>query len=238
MKYKKIASAIIQHIEKNNLTQGDKLASIENLMEEYKVGKNTIIKAFELLESSGIVYQVRGSGIFVRGHKRKGYINLLELQGFNSMLREFELTSNALEVKVEYPNEEVMENLNIDSDEEVYYIKRQRYIEGQIFCVEESYYKKSVVPYLNEQIVNNSIFQYITKDLNLQIGFVDHFMRIIKLTQADAELLSLNKGDPGVLIETIYHLANGEAFDYSKIVYHYEEAQFFVQGNSHYSLLD
>jgi len=63
-------------------------------------------------------------------------------------------------------------------------------------------------------------------------------MRIIKLNQMDAALLSLNKGDPGMLVETIYHLTNGEAFDYSKIIYHYEEAQFFVQGNSHYSLLD
>lgn len=237
MKYEKIASEILKYIENNQLIQGDKLSSIEELVDHYEVSKNTILKALDLLDSSGIIYQVRGSGIFVRGHKRKGYINLLELQGFNSMLREFELTSHVLEVKVIKPTEEVMENLNIHEGEDVYFIKRQRYIQGKLFCVEESYYKKSLVPFLNEEIVGNSIFQYLTEDLNLKIGFVDHFMRIIKLKQQTAALLDLKEGVPGILVESIYHLTNGEVFDYSKIVYHYEEAQFFVQGNSHYSLL-
>ena len=237
MKYEKIASEILKYIEDKEFIQGDKLPSISDLVEEYQVGKNTVIKALELLESSGIIYQVRGSGIFVRGHKRKGYINLVELQGFNSMLRDFKLTSNVLEVKLIKPTMEIMENLNIEGEEEVYYIKRQRYIQGRIFCVEESYYKKSVVPFLNEAIVGDSIFQYLTENLDLKIGFVDHFLRIIKLKQDSADLLDLEEQDPGILVESIYHLNNGEAFDYSKITYHYQEAQFFVQGNSHYSLL-
>lgn len=238
MKYQNIARLILKEIEAKQMVQGDKLPSLETLMTTYKAGKNTIINAISVLESAGVVYQVRGSGIYVRGHRRKGYINLLELEGFNSLLREFKLSSKVIEVKVMKPSEEVCTNLKIEPDEDVYYVKRLRYIEGQVLCIEESYYKKSVVPYLNEDIANHSIFQFITKDLGLEPGFVDTFLRVIKLSEEEAELLTLDNGDPGILVESIYHLKNFETFDYSKIIYHYNEAQFFTQANSYYTLMD
>ena len=77
LKYKHTARELIRYIEENDLNHGQKLPSLEELIEKFQVSKNTIIKALDELERHGIIYQVRGSGIFVRGHKRPGYINLL-----------------------------------------------------------------------------------------------------------------------------------------------------------------
>lgn len=238
LKYEYIAKEIMKMIETQDLQQGEKLPSLDELVKLFAVSKNTVIKALDELDSHGLIYQVRGSGIFVRGRRRKGYINLLETQGFNSTLREFELSSKVLELKEILPNEEVMTKLDIEADNPVYYVKRLRYIEGRVFCVEESYYDKNIVVYLNEEIASQSIFQHLTKNLNLQISFLDQYLRAAKLNQQNADYLGLQVGDPSIIIESIFYLTNGVPFDLSKIVYHYEESQFFVQGSSYYNLLD
>lgn len=235
-KYKEIIRELIKIIEANNMEQGDKLPSIEILMEQFDAGKNTILKALDELEKQAYIYQVRGSGSFVRKHRRKGYINITEINGLKNNLRDFDLGSKMLDLKVIKPTPEVMVNLNVDENEDVYYVKRLRSIEGRKFSVEESYYLKAVVPYLNQEIVEDSIFAYLINDLKVKPGFTDQFLRVTTLNKENADLLELEPGDPTILLESIFFLKNGQPFDYSKIIYHYEESQFFVQGFSYLDL--
>lgn len=230
-KYQAVAQQINQLIQNKNMSQGDKLPTLTDLADEYKVSKNTIIKAVEMLESHGIVYQVRGSGTYVRGRHRKGYVNLTDVHGFQSIFREFNLSSDVIELKEIEPDKSIMEILKLKENETVYYLKRVRQIESRPLCIEESYYNKSYVPYLNEEIVQNSVFSYLTNNLKIEINFSDFFMRIGKLDKEQARYLNLQPQDPSIDIESIYYLNNGQPFDYSVIKYHYEEAQFFMQGN-------
>ena len=235
-KYQVIAQKMIQNINSDDMKQGDKLASIEELMQYYDVSKNTILKVLTELEKNGYIYQVRGSGNFVRKHRRKGYINIMEINGLKNNLEDFNLSTMMLDLKVVKPSFEVSANLDINSDEDVYYVKRLRSIEGRKFSVEESYYLKDIVPYLNQEIVEDSIFNYLVNDLKIKPGFTDQFLRVSKLNETDAQLLNLSSGDPTIFLESIFYLDNGRPFDYSKVLYHYEETQFFIQGTNDLSL--
>lgn len=130
------------------------------------------------------------------------------------------------------PTPEAAENLNIEINEDIYYVKRVRYINGQTLCYEESYYNKSIVTYLNNEIVSHSIFHYIREGLGLKIGFSDLFLHVGQLNEEEAEYLGLEAGLPKLYIESIFHLTNGQPFDYSKISYNYKQSQFVVQANS------
>ncbi|SDP48957.1 GntR family transcriptional regulator [Halobacillus aidingensis] len=233
LKYQQIAIDIEKYIEEHNLQQRDKLPVLENLMARFNVSKSTITKSLDLLEKKGVVYQVRGSGIFVRRHNRKGYISLLSNQGFKKDLEEFNVTSEVVELKVCQPTEEVAYNLNIDQHQKVYYVKRIRYINGQTLCLEESYYNKSSVTYLNWEIASESIFHYIQEGLGLKVGFSDIYLHVDKLNEEEAAYLGLKEGDPKLFMESIFHLTNGQPFDFSKVTYNYEQSQFFLQANSH-----
>ena len=229
LKYQHIADELENYIEEHKLQQGDKLPVLKDLMIQFKVSKSTVTKALELLENRGVVFQVRGSGIFVRRHKRSGYISLLSNQGFKKMLEEFQITSKVIELEVRKPTKEAALNLNIDLDEDVYYVKRVRYIHGQTLCLEESYFNKSLITYLNNEIITESIFNYITTGLGLSIGFGDTFLHVDKLTAEEANYLELAEGDPKLYVESIFHLTNGQPFDFSKVTYNYVQSQFFVQ---------
>ncbi|KXJ37392.1 GntR family transcriptional regulator [Bacillus spizizenii] len=232
LKYQQIAEEIETYIEEHDLQQGDKLPVLETLMAQFEVSKSTITKSLDLLEQKGAIFQLRGSGIFVRKHKRKGYISLLSNQGFKKDLEDFNVTSKVIELDVRKPTPEAAENLNIGIDVDIYYVKRVRYINGQTLCYEESYYNKSIVTYLNNEIVSHSIFHYIREGLGLKIGFSDLFLHVGQLNEEEAEYLGLKAGLPKLYIESIFHLTNGIPFDYSKISYNYEQSQFVVQANS------
>ncbi|MEQ7805391.1 GntR family transcriptional regulator [Priestia megaterium] len=233
IKYQQIAIEIETYIEEHKLQQGDKLPVLETLMAQFEASKSTVTKALDLLEKKGVVFQVRGSGIFVRRHKRKGYIGLLSNQGFTSELEDFQLTSEVIELDVRKPTQEAALNLNIEDNSDVYYVKRVRYINGQTLCLEESFYNKSIVTYLNNEIVSQSIFHYIKEGLGLKIGFSDLYLHVGKLNEEEAKYLGLKEGDPKLFIETLFHLANGQPFDFSKVTYNYEQSQFFLQATSH-----
>ncbi|WP_214760908.1 GntR family transcriptional regulator [Exiguobacterium sp. s129] len=234
LKYQQIANEIEQYIHEQNLKQGDKLPVLEQMMSQYAVSKSTITKALELLERKGIIFQLRGSGIFVRRHNRPGYMSLFSTQGFKSNLGDHILTSDVLDVSVMKPDALVAENLGIDVTDDVYRVERVRYVDGEVLCHEESYYVKAIVPYLNREIVADSIFDYVQSALGVTIGFSDMYLQVGRLTDVEAGHLGLHEHDPTLRIETIFHLSNGKPFDYSRITYHYEHSQFVVQANGPY----
>lgn len=233
-KYKEIIREIINIIETSKMEQGDKLPSIELLMEQFEVGKNTILKALDELEKQAYIYQVRGSGSFVRKSKRSGYVNLTDSMGLKDNLSEFNIETKMIDLQIIKPNQEIMENLNVDKEDDIYYVKRLRSVEGKGYSIEESYYVKSVVLYLNQEIVEDSIFKYLLENLNIAPGFTDHFMTLETLNKIESDLLGLEEGSPVMLLESIFFLKDGMPFNYSKVLYQ-QDAQFFVQG---YSYLD
>ncbi|WP_215141196.1 GntR family transcriptional regulator [Exiguobacterium qingdaonense] len=234
LKYQQIANEIEQYINEQQLKQGDKLPVLEQMMSQYAVSKSTITKALELLERKGVIFQLRGSGIFVRRHNRPGYMSLFSTQGFKSNLGDRVLTSDVIDVSVMKPDATVAKNLGIDVSDDVYRVERVRYVDGEVLCHEESYYVKAIVPYLNREIVADSIFDYVQSALGVTIGFSDMYLQVDRLTEGEAGYLGLQENDPTLRIETIFHLTNGKPFDYSRITYHYAHSQFVIQANGPY----
>lgn len=157
---------------------------------------------------------------------------MVEKQGFTSDLEQFTLTSKVLAVALIKPTPEIISNLNCEPDEDIYHIKRIRYINGQVLCLEDSFYRQTVVPYLNEGIVADSIFKHITETLKLNIGFSDKHLHVGKLSEESAASLELKANDPALYLEETFYLVSGQAFDFSKTIYHYEHSQFFLQSSS------
>ena len=231
LKYQIIANEIENNIYSNDLPQGTKLPTVETLAAEYKVSKSTIVKSIESVVSKGLVYQLQGSAIFVRRRNRSGYIDLNITQGFTTSLKEFNITSKVLEFNLIRADEEIAELIECDINDEAYLIKRIRYINDEIMCYEEAYYKKSIVPYLTEEIAKGSIFEYLKTALNLNPGFSDRYLHLEKLDDNLASILNLKPGDPAMVVLEQIYLPSGVSFNVSKLTYNYKNTQFFLQSS-------
>lgn len=232
LKYQDVAEKIKRTIYQQKLPKDTQLPNIEGLINQYQVSRTTIIKALNQLERHGVIYQIQGSGIFVRQPKKSGYLNFLESHGFSVDLNDLPGASQVFNVDIIEPDKKVKENLRCSDDEHVYYIKRLRYVDGEIYGFEQSYYRKKLVSYLNKEIAEHSIFSYVKDICNISIGFSDKYFKAIKLDAEIAEYLGLQAGDPALCVEEIFYTSAGEPFDFSKIIYHYDNAKFYVQSHS------
>ena len=226
-KYELVADKIKAYITKNKLHHGDKLPTITELMKEYQVGKSTILQAITLLTQQGIVYKVQGSGVFVRPTGRAGYMSLTDNAGFAHVLKD--PTTEVIEFAERRPPKPLCDYLH--SDEVCYFIKRLRKQEGKPFVLEESYYPKSIIPFMSKEIAEGSIFDYIKDGLKKEIRFSDKYMRVRKLRADEAKYLELEEGDPCLEVYDTFYLANGTPFNSSKLVYNYQNSKFYDQSS-------
>lgn len=229
LKYVEVANKIRDAIQAQHLAQGAKLPSLSSLVKEYQVSKTTMVKSLATLEQQGAIFQVQGSGIFVRLQSREGYIPLVTNSGFSHDLNDGKISSKTLSLKVVKANDGLKTRFQCDPNEDFYAVKRLRFINDEILCIENSFFRKSIIPYLNQEIVNSSIFEYISQALNLKIGFSDKYLRADELNEQDAGLLKLPAGAPGFYLDELFYSNSGVAFDLSQNVYHYKNAKFFMQ---------
>ena len=69
--YRQIVNQVKYLVASGLLRPGEELAPIRTLALQLKVTPNTIVKAYDELESSGVVHKRRGSGTFVSDERPK-----------------------------------------------------------------------------------------------------------------------------------------------------------------------
>lgn len=220
-KYEFVAKTLEKEIIERKYNDDKKLPTEEELMKVFQVSKNTIRKAIDVLVSNGYVYRVQGSGVFLRDFFYNGFVNVMNMTGLTKNFSADKIATKVIELSLIDPTEKKIEKLNCSPETKIYYVKRIRYLDGEPIEIEESYYNKDVICYLNNEICLGSIFKYITEDLKLNIGFANRVISTEKLSKEDAEFLNLEENDPSLNLENVVYLSNGKAFDYSIEKYNY-----------------
>ena len=64
--YRQLYNSIVEAIENNSLKSGSKLPSIRELSDSISASKNTITKAYALLEKDGYIFSIPKSGYYTK----------------------------------------------------------------------------------------------------------------------------------------------------------------------------
>ncbi|CAM4347128.1 MULTISPECIES: GntR family transcriptional regulator [Erysipelothrix] len=232
-KYQSISSDIEQRILSGYYSDGNKLPTEEELGKEFNVSRNTIRKAVDTLVKRGYIMAVQGSGMFIRNiaQQDNSIINLENFRGLTADFQNSTIESQIIEFNETIATESLAEIMNCAVGTELYYINRLRIIDGKRWVVEYSYYNKQYIPFLNEDIINDSIYDYIRNGLNRQIGYVDRVIEAAPLNLRDAHLLGLQEGDPALISTNKSMFKTGEIFDYSIDIHHYKYTKFLKLSN-------
>lgn len=235
-KYKEIALDIQKNIHLNNLPQDTKLTTIDQLSVQYEVSKTTIIRALQILEIRGIVYQRRGSGIFVRRKHKPNHINVIDNFGFKNNTANLKLHNKLLKLDIVEPIPIIQDQLQTSPNEVVYNIQRLHYLDDQPLCVENTFYRKKITGTLPIDSIKTSIFQYLSDQNIIKIGFVDTYFKIIELNPELERLLEISSYPQSIQFQQTYYSTSGIPFNYSEIVYSPELSRFFLPSGSFTSI--
>lgn len=229
LKYQQLAQQLMAMIQQNSLPQGAKLPSLNELKATYQTSKTTILKALTELERAGLIYQVQGSGTFVRKPPKAGYLNFSKTNhGWTNDLEDNQLTNADVTVQKIYPTVEVAQYLHCLQTTPVYQVQRVKLAQGVISCWETSYYNTEEVPFLDVEIATGSIFHYLQQVHQIKVGFSDKYFAVRPLTALEAQKLALTTTSFGLVVQEVFYSTSGRIFDYSQNVYNYQTTKFYL----------
>ena len=215
--YEVIYQSIENSILRGEFLPGDYLPSENQYVKQFKVSRDTIRKALNLLMTNGYIQKIHGKGSLVLKREQlrfpiSGLTSYKELQnayGYQSITNVIFLEKIIIDKKLESLT-------GFSVGEQAWKMIRTREIDKQKIILDTDYLLCRFIPTLTKEIGEDSICKHIEKDLNLQISFAEKEIRVVKLNQEEKQYLDLNPQDTNIVsIQSRVFLANAEQFQYT-----------------------
>jgi GntR family transcriptional regulator len=225
-KYEAISAEMRNRIKEKKYSIDQPIPDEISLAKEFGCSRMTMKRALDILVMEGLLYRKRGHGTFiVRSAIQNSRINVAsnEAMGLTNLLKNKNITSKVINFEVQFPTEEVAAHLAIDTKSPVYYLIRVRLVDGEPYVMEKTYMPTKLIPGINDEILNGSIYEHITENLGLTIAGSHRKIRAAKPEALDQEYLECKEDDPILEIEHVGFLNNGVPFEYSFSRHRYDK---------------
>ncbi len=216
-KYLNIYNEILNKIENNVLKPDTKLPSENDFMKKYNVSRSTIRNALKLLEQNGYIQKIKGKGSFVLDINKFDF-PVSGLITFKELNEKMNMKARTIVEKLEVirPDDFLMKHLQISPEEEVWKVIRVREIDEKKIILDKDYFNKRFVSSLTKNICEDSIYEYLEKDLGLKISFAKKEITVQRPTEEDKEYLDLEKYNMIVVVKNYIYLEDTSLFQYGE----------------------
>lgn len=216
-KYLSIYHDLVEKIRQGHWKPYDKLPSENELSERYNTSRETIRKALNLLSEHGYIQKMKGKGSIVLDVGKydfpvSGLVSFKELA--QNMKQPVKTIVNELEVIK--PDPYLKRHLHATSKDEIWKVIRSREIEGERIILDKDFFHKKYVPTLTREICEDSIYEYLEKQLKLKISFAKKEMFVDKVNEEDRKYLDLNGYDHVVVVKNFVYLDDATLFQYTE----------------------
>ena len=217
-KYEMISNTIRQRIRDGVYPEDTLIPDQVTLSKEFKVSRMTVKKAMDILEVEGLILRKRGAGTTVRKNALQDDMtaDIMDYEGLTKQLEGKEVVSKTISFKIDFPSEKVQDKLSIGKTDPIYKIERLRIVDGKPYIIEHMIMNAQLIPGIDDEVLANSVYQYIHNDLNLEFGGAHRIISADKSTDFDQEHLHCLPDDPILQIEQVVYLEDGTPFEYSK----------------------
>ncbi|KAA8783788.1 GntR family trehalose operon transcriptional repressor [Paenibacillus sp. 4624] len=216
-KFIRIYEDIAGRIRNGDIEAGTLLQSELDLSERYQTSRETIRKALKMLYEEGYIQKIQGKGSIVLDIRKidfpvSGLVSFKELaqkMGHRAQtvvkLFEEQTVDQALSQKTSF-------GLN----EQVWQINRVRIVDGEHVILDKDYISQRLIPGLNQEICNDSIYEYIEQKLGLSISYAKKEILVEEPTAEDRELLDLEGFHNVVVVRSQVYLEDTSQFQYTE----------------------
>ena len=234
-KYQIIYKDLEKAIHDQKYQVGDFLPTEQKLVQSYQVSRDTIRKALTLLVEEGLVKKIHGSGSQVINREQinfpvsdlTSYQELIVQQGLNSQTNVISLDKIIVDSKLS-------ERTGFSNSRQVWRVVRQRVVDSCASVIDIDYLDTSLVPQLNRNIAEHSIYDYIENQLNLSISHAFKEITIDNATDQDKILIDLGKDQHVVCIRSKVYLTNGKQFQFTESRHKLEKFKFVDYAKRHH----
>lgn len=226
-KYEQIFKLLKQDILNETYQIDDYLPSEHELVQTYKVSRDTIRKSLDLLQKAELIQKIRGQGSKVIKQAQidfpvsnlTSYQELVQQHGINSKTNLIQLEKITVDKKLS----------NLTGFPEyrlVWRIVRQRVVDGVASVLDIDYLDKTLVPSLTREIAEQSIYAYLEEELGLRIAYAQKEITIDPATNRDQILMDIGTDQHVVSVKSKVYLADGQQFQFTDSRHKLEKFRF------------
>lgn len=216
-KYHSIYREWSERIKSGEVKAGDVLPSEHDLAEQYDTSRETIRKALNLLSQNGFIQKIRGKGSIVLDVQKLSF-PISGLVSFKEVSKNLNMepVTTVHDFGLVKPEPFLKKHLNTGSKDEVWKVVRSRTIGGEHIILDKDYFLKRYVPTLTKQICEGSIYEYLEKELKLNISFAKKEIVVEDCTDEDRQFLDLDGFSHIVVVKNYVYLDNASIFQYTE----------------------
>lgn len=215
MVYAEVVKCLRDRINSLEYKVGDIFPSEQKLALTLNISRNTLRKAMTVLVDEGLLEKRHGSGTYIRNKNIQPNISALKSFSENAQQAGKNCTSKVLKFMVIKSNAYISAQLRINLGDQVYYIRRLRFIEDKPVQLEDTWMSVALFPDLSLRDMVNSKFAYIEMNCGMTIaGCYETFMPVIPDKEV-ANLLNISLREPALQLTTQAIDINGVHLDYS-----------------------
>ncbi|MEH7883467.1 GntR family transcriptional regulator [Bacillus sp. JJ1609] len=224
--YHQLEEYIKAQIDSGELQPDETIPSERVYADMFQISRMTIRQALTNLVNDGYLYRQKGRGTFV--NKKKVEQRLQGLTSFTEDMRERGFTpgSKLISFEIIPAGREIADRLKLNENTPVYEIKRVRLADNVPMALETTYLPANLVKGLTEDIINQSLYQYIEEKLNLVIHEATQQIEASNAKDQELRLLEIEKGSPVLLILRTSTLKDGTPFEFVKSAYRADRYKF------------
>lgn len=216
-KYLNIYNIIVNKIENKEYEPNDKLPSEKELMDEYKVSRDTVRKSLNMLEQNGYIQKNKGKGSFVLDINKFNF-PVSGVVSFKELSRKL---GKRIETKVEkfeyiYPNKNIKMSLELEGEDKVWKLIRSRSIDGEKVILDKDYIAQKFVENLTEEICQDSLYEYFENVLGLRIAYAKKEITVQSATEEDKKYLDMKGFEMIVVVKSYTYLDDTSLFQYTE----------------------
>lgn len=218
-KYEDIYKNLKQKIESGTYPYGDLLPSENMLIAVYDCSRNTIRRALSGLAEDGYVQSIHGKGVrVIYQPSAKATFTVGGIESFQETAKRNHLrpVTKVVNFSVVPVTEALAQETGFPVGESVYYIQRVRKLDGKALILDINLFLKSLVPGLTPEIAEQSIYEYIEKELGMQIVTSKRMITVEHATALDQEYLDLEDYNCLAVVTGQTFNADGVLFEYTQ----------------------
>lgn len=221
--YYQLETIIKEKIEKGVWKTGETIPTENEIMEKYEVSRTTVRQAILALVNEGYLRREKSKGTIVTSPTgRMRFVG--SLISFSEEMNQKGIAhfSHIIDQRIVGANADISAKLKLEEGEQVYYIKRIRYLQGQPYLMDEHFIPYRFCPGIETKYQENtSLYQLLegTYDFNLHHGQIE-FEAVNPPTKEMVELLEIYPATSLILAERIVYSNKEVALDYFKAYIH------------------
>lgn len=216
--YVQIHDEIKEAIDAGRWSAGERIPSERELSLQFNVSRMTLRQSVILLVDEGYLERRIGSGTFVA--TKRVQENLDSASSFTEMMDAAgkKASSQVINYKIGLPTALEAEKLQIDLDTSVIRMERVRYGDDEPIAFEVAIVPKKLLLGIDEDEITQSLYQALMSN-GLIVNKATRTLTAASVNERVARLLSMNSGDPVLVLTQITTDNQGIPFEFVRTQY-------------------